>query len=551
MNEQKQCQKVTEESLGAELLYTQDRSGKYLSFYWQYSHERGINPEAIRGQNCQATFTPVAIDAYLERLKRVVERKIPEQCQWQFQQDQQLFCFQLVMTPIFGSKGKVDTVLVMGYCQDEDEGTLSTYSQIPIAPEPYQKLLNKIINKIRKTLSLETIWQETVDSLGRNLRVSRCLLIYCDSDKQTLEVKAEYCQKPFRSILGEKFSINHRPYWKQVISAKEPIIVEEMSQNSFEERSVLVLGTFYQDQRNGIICLQQCDYCRHWSKIEIDLLQKLADQVGTAIAHATLYKQLEEARKEAEKASQYKSEFLANTSHELRTPLHAMINFLKLILDGMATEPEEEREFLEQVYKSSLHLLRLIDDILDIAKIEAGKMELDLKKVSLEELFANVEKLARPQAEEKKLYFQIKYPDSYEDIILYSNYQRLLQIMLNLVNNSIKFTQEGAIFVNAEVINKKVLFKDYQFPGLVVISVADTGIGVPLHKQDELFEKFFQIDSSRTKAYPGTGLGLAISKKLVEAMGGTISFYSMGEGLGSTVTFTVPLNHIPLLKTVD
>ncbi|MEO0834973.1 MAG: ATP-binding protein, partial [Cyanobacteria bacterium J06642_3] len=193
----------------------------------------------------------------------------------------------------------------------------------------------------------------------------------------------------------------------------------------------------------------------------------------------------------------------------------------------------------------------LINDILDIAKIEAGKMELELTEIELNELFQNVDNLIHTQAKQKGLNFQIKSPATLTPITLYGNYQRLLQVMLNLIGNGIKFTKEGGIIISAEVNNKKVEFQGIEFPGMVKISVADTGIGVSLEKQNKLFENFYQVDGSRTKSYGGTGLGLAISQKLVEAMGGNISFYSMGEGLGSTVTFTIPLSHLPVIKTAQ
>jgi signal transduction histidine kinase len=277
-------------------------------------------------------------------------------------------------------------------------------------------------------------------------------------------------------------------------------------------------------------------------------VQELADQVGTAIAHATLYQELEQASHAAEEASRLKSEFLASTTHELRTPLNGIIGFLKLILDGMADDAEEQREFLEESYKSALYLLNLINDILDIAKIEAGKMDLELSPVELKELLQSVENFARPQALRKQLNFKIKCPATHTPIVLYGNYQRLLQVLLNLVGNAIKFTHEGGIVVSAEIVKKKLVWDGQEFPALIKISVADTGIGVSLEQQSKLFEKFVQVDGSHSKAYGGTGLGLAISQKLVEAMGGQVQFYSMGEGLGSTVTFTIPLTDIPVIK---
>ncbi len=527
-------------ALGVELVYIQDRFGRYLYFYWQKCQDTDL----VEGKSCQDFFIPVAVESYLEKLKRILETKIAEQCQWEFHYQEQSWLFELTMTPILKTAKEVEQVLVMGYSVTRETTPLSGYTMIPVALEPYQEMLNQIGNKIRKTLDLETIWQETVTSLGKKLDVSRCLLIYCDGQNQELEVKAEFCKPPLASVLGSRFSIDSQSYWRQAISAKEPVIIQEIESNLFGEKSVLILSTFYQNQRNGIICLQQNDYCRQWSQLEVDLLNKLAEQVGTAIAHATLYQQLE-------KVSRYKSNFLANTSHELRTPIHVIINSVDLILDGVVTEPEQQREFLEKISQSSRHLLRIIDDLLDIHKIESGTISLELKTISLQEILESVKKLMLPQVESKNLTLKIKYPATYEEVIIYSNYQRLFQVLLNLLSNAIKFTHKGGIYIIAEVINKKVYFKDKEFPGLVKISVADTGIGVPLHRQDELFEEFFQVDNSPTKFYPGTGLGLAISKTFVQAMGGSISFYSMGEGLGSTVTFTVLLNHLPLLKTIQ
>jgi signal transduction histidine kinase len=324
-------------------------------------------------------------------------------------------------------------------------------------------------------------------------------------------------------------------------------VVERITDHESQHTSVLVVSTSYQDEPNGLISLQQCDRSRQWSEAEIELVRELAEQVGTAIAHGTLYKELELAGERAEEASRLKSEFLANTSHELRTPLNGMIGFLKLILEGMADDPEEQREFIQEAHRSALHLLDIINDILDIAKIEAGKLELELSPVRLSELVKDVEDFTHNLAEQKNLSLNIELPATHDEVILYGNYQRLLQVMLNLVGNAIKFTHEGGVTISAEVLKKKVTFKDQELPGMVKVRVADTGIGVSLDKQDKLFQSFNQVDGSRTRQYGGTGLGLTISQKLVETMGGVVNFYSMGEGLGSTVTFTVPLYQEPVM----
>jgi signal transduction histidine kinase len=213
----------------------------------------------------------------------------------------------------------------------------------------------------------------------------------------------------------------------------------------------------------------------------------------------------------------------------------------------MVDTPEEQASFMDDAHRSALHLLDIINDILDIAKIEAGKMELELGQVKLHELLDNVRDFTQNQAQQKNLSFNIELPNTRDEIIVYGNYQRLLQILLNLTGNAIKFTPEGWVTISAEVLKKKVSFKDQEFPGMVKIRVADTGIGVSLDKQDKLFQAFSQVDGERTRQYGGTGLGLTISQRLVETMGGVVNFYSMGEGLGSTVTFTVPLYQEPMM----
>ncbi|WP_081980709.1 sensor histidine kinase [Neosynechococcus sphagnicola] len=342
----------------------------------------------------------------------------------------------------------------------------------------------------------------------------------------------------------------------------------DVSPGQSPEESLLLLTTAYQEHPNGLLLLYQAAPSPGWNAASIALVRELADQVGTAIAHATLFAdaramaqelrqvndhllqkhiELDDAREQAEVASRLKSEFLANTSHELRTPLNGMLGFLKLILDGMAEDPEEQAEFINEAYRSALHLLNIINDVLDIAKIEAGKLQIDVAPVNLGELLKDVADFTQPSAVQKDLEFKILPPPTQDDIVVLGNYQRLLQVMLNLVGNAIKFTHEGGVTIAAEVLKKKVVVNNQEFPGMVKIRVADTGIGVSLEKQDKLFQSFSQVDGSRTRQYGGTGLGLAISQRLVEAMGGVVNFYSMGEGLGATVTFTVPLYQEPVM----
>jgi len=556
-------------ALGSELVFTQDAAGRYLSFYWQKADCLGLKPEELVGHSLNETFGPVEVSAYLGRVQRILESLVPERCKCVFCYEQKFFGFELVITPILPSTGNATTVLVMGRLIEAGLGETLTSFEEEIAIKSRtinsvdsKKLLSQISRNIRRTLDLSTIWQQTVDSLGAALNVSHSIICSYKPEHLQLQVVAEYRQMPVRSMLGMELDVVNESGFCQALQTLEPVVFEQKEHPNFQQ-SMLLVATCYQDKPNGLISLQHCERAsqkrtsddsapkkpclRQWTADEIELLRELGDQVGTAIAHATLYKQLEEARQQAEEASRLKSEFLANTSHELRTPLNGMLGFLKLILEGMADDPEEQQEFIQEAYRSALHLLNIINDILDIAKIEAGKMELELVPVKLDELFHDVEDFTRTQAEQKNLSLQIQLPATPDEIIVHGNYQRLLQVMLNLVGNAIKFTHEGGVTISADVVRKKVVFQNQELPGMVKVRVADTGIGVSLEKQDKLFQSFSQVDGSRTRQYGGTGLGLTISQKLVEAMGGAVNFYSMGEGLGSTVTFTVPLYQEPVI----
>jgi len=535
------------QGVGSELVFTQDASGQYRAFYWQEAERYGLKNEQVVGLPLTDTLCPIAIDAYREQIQRILEQRTPERCIHSFFYREQRFTFELVISPILQPDGKTTTVLVMGHLLPDASIQSVIDSLVPLSLDPNQKLLTQIARKIRRTLDLEIIWQQTVKSLGKALQVSRCIVFSYKPDDLEVKVEAEYSQNGVDSKQGKQLKLEDEHYLRQALFCREPVVIEQVGSCETQQQSILVVSTCYQDEPNGLISLEQWDRQRQWSEAEIELVRELAEQVGTAIAHGILYKELEIASEQAEEASRLKSEFLANTSHELRTPLNGMIGFLKLVLEGMADDPEEQRDFIQEAHRLAIHLHNLINDILDIAKIEAGKMELELGQVSLKDLMHNVEAFTRNLAQQKKLSLNIELPAVLDEIIVYGNYQRLLQVLLNLIGNAIKFTHEGGVTISTEILRKRVTFKDQEFPGLVRIRVADTGIGVSLDMQAKLFQLFSQVDGSRTRGFGGTGLGLAISQRLVETMGGVVNFYSMGEGLGSTVTFTIPLYQEPLM----
>ncbi len=260
-------------------------------------------------------------------------------------------------------------------------------------------------------------------------------------------------------------------------------------------------------------------------------LQRLSRSLDEKVRERT--RDLEIANRELEKASRVKSEFLANMSHELRTPLNSILGFPEIILDEVFGKiNEKQRKYLRNINMSGRHLLEIINDILDISKIEAGKMDvhctlLPLKAVLLESI-TNL----RPLADQKSLKIVTEVDE--RTTTVYADETRFKQIMYNLLSNAIKFTNEGG-----EI---KIMASFYEKGGgddMVMIAVSDTGIGIKKEDQDQIFESFRQVDSSRTRKYQGTGLGLALCKKFVEIHGGKIWLESEA-GKGSTFYFTMP-----------
>jgi len=235
------------------------------------------------------------------------------------------------------------------------------------------------------------------------------------------------------------------------------------------------------------------------------------------------------------KADRMKSEFLANMSHELRTPLNAIIGFAEVLRDGLCGELNDDQLMsVIDIYESGKHLLQMINDILDLSKVEAGKMELQFEEFSLADAINNVQSIVRDMANKKELNIQIEIPEDLPDV--YADQVKFKQIMYNLLSNAVKFTPErGDININVQL-------QDDDF----LISVKDTGIGIAHEDQESIFDEFKQVDSSRSRQYEGTGLGLALTKRIVELHGGKIWVESEGRGKGSKFSFTLPLRDFEL-----
>jgi len=260
----------------------------------------------------------------------------------------------------------------------------------------------------------------------------------------------------------------------------------------------------------------------------VDLLRTFATQSALAIQNARLFREIEDKSRQLEVASQHKSEFLANMSHELRTPLNAIIGFSEVLTDRMFGElNEKQEEYLKDIYASGTHLLSLINDILDLSKIEAGRMELELSDFHLPTALDNALMLVRERAGRRNLTLHKNVDAEVGDVR--ADERKVRQVVLNLLSNAIKFTPEGGRIEVAAVPRD----------GSVEVSISDTGMGIALEDQEAVFEEFRQVGTAEKKA-EGTGLGLTLCRKFIELHGGRIWVQSQ-VGMGSTFTFTIPV----------
>ncbi|MCI0443549.1 ATP-binding protein, partial [bacterium] len=340
-------------------------------------------------------------------------------------------------------------------------------------------------------------------------------------------------------------------------------------------RSTMCVPLKVRDKMLGVLYVDNLSVPYQFAEQELEFLAGFANQAAVALENSMLYKHIEEQskaresellklvaertknlsdalneadneRKEAERqreiselamaaakdANMAKSQFLANISHELRTPLNAIIGYSEILEEESDISTDDLASDLKKIKAAAKHLLALINDILDLSKIEAGKMELNIETFNLQNLMEDVVSTIRPLIEKHSITLHVDCPENLG--FMHADHTRIRQILLNLLSNACKFTDGGDIYISAE--REKVEDEEW-----IVFRVKDTGIGMNEEQQSKLFKPFTQVDSSTTRRYGGTGLGLAISRRFCQMMNGGISVQSE-PGKGSTFTFRLPAN---------
>jgi len=296
----------------------------------------------------------------------------------------------------------------------------------------------------------------------------------------------------------------------------------------YGHRTVVVSPLYREGQPFGTILLRRNEI-RAFTDRDLSLLQTFADQAVIAIENVRLFNEIQDKSRQLEIANKHKSEFLANMSHELRTPLNAIIGFSEVLLERLFGELNAKQDdYLKDIHSSGLHLLSLINDILDLSKIEAGRMELAPSPFNLAAALSNAMTLVRERAQQHGIALDLQVDPTLGEIT--ADERKFKQIVVNLLSNAVKFTPDGG----------RIDVAARQDEGHVIIAVHDTGIGIAAQDQAAVFEEFRQVGRDYTNKQEGTGLGLALTKRFVELHGGRIWLESE-PGKGSTFTFAIPL----------
>jgi signal transduction histidine kinase len=319
----------------------------------------------------------------------------------------------------------------------------------------------------------------------------------------------------------------------QVAHTGRPVIVDNgRGVSAFEPinpqaRSQISIPTLHQDKVQAVISLESINPDA-FNQSDVEFVTRLADHAAIAIQNARLYEQ-------AQAANQAKTEFMSVASHELKIPMTSIKGYAKLLTLGAGGEMNERQtEFLEIISSNVDRMDRLVADLLDVSRIEAGRLRLEMGQIDLHEVIDTVLQSVRAQIEAKDLTLQLDVPSNLPSA--WGDKGRLIQVLTNLVSNAYKYTPNGGqIFIT--IVDGQV---HAGHAGFLTISVRDTGVGISPEDQQKLFTKFFRADDPRVRDVPGTGLGLSITKSLIEMHGGQLCFESEPE-LGSTFTFTLPI----------
>lgn len=371
--------------------------------------------------------------------------------------------------------------------------------------------------------------QTTLLQLGEFAEVDRVYIFEYNSETDTVDNTYEWCSAGTTPEIENLQEIPFAavPRWQEKFFQKEYVYIPKVSeidaQYHVEKQilepqgiiSLLAIPMFYGDTLIGFIGFDAVKSERLWSEDHINLLRLAGEIIAGTIYRLRFETEIIEARKIAEDANKAKSEFLANMSHEIRTPMNAILGFSEILLNTI--HDDTNKSYIQAVLTSGRTLLSLINDILDLSKIEAGQLEIKPEAVRLKTIFDEMEQLFKAKAAEKGVEYRFHCAVNMPEILILDDV-RLRQILFNIIGNAIKFTAAGYVEITGEGIKKPGDNRLYDLQ----IKVCDTGIGIPEHQKENIFKAFYQVETDSARKFGGIGLGLSITRKLVDFMGGSL-----------------------------
>jgi PAS domain S-box-containing protein len=573
-----------------DLVFVVDRVGTYLKVAPTNPAKLMVPGDILVGKNIQDFFAPKQAAQFLETIDRTLTTHQTQSCEYSLTIDDIEYWFNAKCSPL---DDRSAIWVARDITEAKHEEVIRKQAEDLICQQAERAiLLKEITQRIRQSLDLQTIFDTACQEIRDLIQADRVGIFKFDpaSNFDDGEFVAESVESTFSSALAIRvkdhcFGENYAALYAKGRS----YVVNDIYQNSdrachtnilaqFQVRANLVMPLLCGDNLWGLLCIHQCAAPRNWQQSDIDLTQQIANQLTIAIQQVNLFEQVQQelaqkqqaevklteanhqlavSNQELIRATRLKDEFLANMSHELRTPLNAILGLSESLLEEvLGAINERQQKAIATVERSGEHLLSLINDILEVSKIEAGKLELEITTVSATTLTNSTLAFVKQLAHQKQIQLTTTFPPDLGNIDV--DERRIRQVLINLLNNAVKFTPAGGR-VTLEVQLEQAEFcalptspdlrEQLDSGEWILFAVTDTGIGITPENQSKLFKPFVQIDGSLNRHYQGTGLGLTLVKQIVELHGGLVTLTSEF-GQGSCFTVRLPYHPAAEQRTI-
>jgi PAS domain S-box-containing protein len=572
-----------------DIVFVVDRVGTYLKIAPTNREKLMVPADNLLGKNVQDFFAPEQAAQFLGTIEQTLTTHQTQSCEYSLTIDDIEYWFNAKCSPL-------DDRSVIWVARDiteaKQEEVIRKQAEDLICQQAERAiLLKEITQRIRQSLDLQTIFDTACQEIRDLIHADRVGIFkfdpgshFDDGEFVAESVGAEFASAIAIRVKDHCFGENYAALYAKGRS----YVVNDIYQNGdvachtnilaqFQVRANLVMPLLCGDRLWGLLCIHQCAAPRNWQQSDIDLTQQIANQLTIAIQQANLFEQVQQelsqkqqaevkltetnhqlavSNQELIRATRLKDEFLANMSHELRTPLNAILGLSESLLEEVfGATNDRQKKAISTVERSGQHLLSLINDILEVSKIEAGKLELEMTTVSATTLTNSTLAFVKQLAHQKQIQLTTSFAANLGNIDV--DERRIRQVLINLLNNAVKFTPAGGR-VTLEVQLEQAEFcvptntdlrEQLDSGAWILFAVTDTGIGITPENQSKLFKPFVQIDGSLNRHYQGTGLGLTLVKQIVELHGGLVTLTSEF-GQGSCFTVRLPYHAATEQQTI-